>query len=120
MVQFPAVPRGRDPILACFWPFGNYFDLKNEFFGHGYHMAGLRRPYFSHFGHFQSFGCRLGGEIGEIRKLNFFGQIHILHEIWDLINPSESSFGRNLSEKSHFLGVLPSWEPFIWSNLSYL
>ena len=42
MVQFPAVPRGRDPILACFWPFGNYFDLKNEFFGHGYHMAGLR------------------------------------------------------------------------------
>ena len=69
---------------------------------------------------FQSFGCRLGGEIGEIRKLNFFGQIHILHEIWDLINPSESSFGRNLSEKSHFLGVLPSWEPFLWSNLSYL
>ena len=69
---------------------------------------------------FQSFGCRLGGEIGEIRKLNFFGQIHILHEIWDLINPSESSFGRDLSEKSHFLGVLTSWEPFIWSNLSYL
>ena len=50
----------------------------------------------------------------------FFGQIHILHEIWSLINPSESSFGRNLSEKSVFLGISPSWEPFLWSNLSYL